>query len=158
MAGVAMADSHADGDAREPMNARPGAEYPAMPTLEYKPFPPQMTHPEPAAADVPVGAERRRHHRTTTTRPAKVFMPGALRYAGSETSDISAGGALLRVDRARTICEGDRVDVAVASSGQPVAVLESKHMIPARVVRVIPIDHFHQAVAIEYDAPVTMAS
>lgn len=129
-----------------------------MTTLEYKPFPPQVSSPEPAAADEPVGEERRRHHRITTTRPAKVFLPGALRYAASETTDISSGGALLRVDRARAMCKGDRVDVAVVSPGQPAAVLESKSMIPARVVRVTPIDHFHQAVAIEFETPVPLAA
>lgn len=129
-----------------------------MPTLESKPFPPTRSHPEPEAADMPVGEERRRHPRTITTRPAKVFLPAALRYAASETTDISASGALLRVDRARPICKGDRVDLAVIAPGQPAAVLESKDMVQARVVRVTPIDHYHQAVAVEFVAPAALAA
>lgn len=117
---------------------------------DLRPFPPT---PDPAPPPSPAGADRRRHPRLTTTRAAKVFLPAAMRYAASETSDISAGGALLKVDRARRLAAGDRLDVAVINPAQPAAVLESKSMLPARVVRVTPIDHFHQAVAVEFDAP-----
>ncbi len=131
-----------------------------MSTLDIRPFPPSPTPvitPAPPAAEISVD-ERRRWPRLSTTRPAKVFLPSALRYAASETTDISAGGALLRVDRARALAAGDRIDIAVVSPGQVAAVLETKNMIPARVVRVTAIDHYHQAVAIEFESPLPIAA
>ena len=101
-------------------------------------------------------ADRRRHPRLRVTRPAKIFIKDALRYAAAETTDVSAGGALIRVDRARALRAGDEIDVAVSVQGEG-AVVSTDAMAPARVVRVLPIDYFHQAVAIEYKRPVEMA-
>ncbi len=92
--------------------------------------------------------DRRRHPRLNAVRPAKVFLPEALRFAPAQTTDISQSGALLCVDRARTLAPGDMIEVLVPPPGAAMA--EAKNMTPARVVRVTPVDHFQQAVAVEY--------
>lgn len=94
--------------------------------------------------------ERRRHPRTNAVRAAKVFLPEALRFAPAQTTDVSVGGALLCVDRARSLSPGDLIEVLVPPPGAAIA--EAKDMTLARVVRVTPVDHFQQAVAIEYAA------
>lgn len=111
--------------------------------------------PTPVLAEA-TPAERRRHPRLSVVRPAKVFLKQSLRYAGAETTDLSSGGALIRVDRARALRPGDEIDVAVSAPGTG-AVIASDAMTPARVVRVLPIDYFHQAVAVEFKHPVGLA-
>lgn len=94
--------------------------------------------------------ERRRHPRINAVRPAKVFLPEALRFAAAQTSDVSESGLLLCVDRARALAPGDMIEVLVPGPGASIA--EAKDMTLARVVRVTPVDHFQQAVAVEYAA------
>lgn len=103
------------------------------------------------------GSERRRHPRVRAVRPAKVFLRSALRYSGGETADVSESGALLRIESARPIRAGDRVDVAVVRDGSGDSVVESKGMRAARVVRVSPLDRFFQSIAVEFEAPVTLS-
>lgn len=93
-------------------------------------------------------ADRRRHPRYPGAHAAKVYLPRALRFAGAETSDLSTGGALLRVDRSRSIAAGDEVEVAIAHGNECVAPAEL--MRRARVVRVSAMDHYHQSVAVEF--------
>ncbi|MBL0921908.1 MAG: PilZ domain-containing protein [Phycisphaerales bacterium] len=95
-----------------------------------------------------VVSERRRHPRFPGAHAAKVYLPRALRFAGAETADLSVGGALLRVDRSRPIAAGDEIEVAIAHGEEcvaPAALLRR-----ARVVRVSAMDHYHQAVAVEF--------
>lgn len=95
-----------------------------------------------------VASERRRHPRFPGAHAAKVYVPRALRFAGAETADLSVGGALLRVDRSRSIAAGDEVEVAIAHGEECVA--PAALMRRARVVRVSAMDHYHQAVAVEF--------
>jgi hypothetical protein len=107
----------------------------------------------------PIIGDRRRHPRFPGAHATKVFLPRSLRFAGAETSDLSAGGALLRVDRSRALKAGDEVELAIAHAEEAVAA--AALMRRARVVRVIPMDHYHQAVAVEFavpDAPATAAA
>lgn len=106
----------------------------------------KLTDHEPVERD---GPERRRHARYTVVRPCKVRDCRTLVYSPGETSDVSAGGALLRIDRVRPIMPGDELEVAVAWT--PGAILGSETMVKARVRRVVPIDHYHQAVALEFE-------
>ncbi|MGD9691468.1 MAG: PilZ domain-containing protein [Phycisphaerales bacterium] len=97
--------------------------------------------------------ERRRHPRIASVRPAKVFVPEALRFAPAQTTDLSEGGALLCVDRSRPLAPGDVIEVLVTPKDPGLSTVSE--MTRARVVRVTPVDHFQQAVAVEYDAPAT---
>ena len=108
--------------------------------------------------DIDTGSERRRHPRMRAVRPAKVFLRAALRYSGGETADVSESGALLRVESARPIRAGDRVDVAVVREGEGGAVIESKGTPAARVVRVSPLDRFFQSIAVEFEEPISLAA
>ncbi len=101
-------------------------------------------------------SDRRRHPRFPGAHAAKVFLPRALRFAGAETADLSASGALLRVDRSRTLSTGDEVEIAIAHANEAVAA--AALMRRARVVRVLPMDHYHQAVAVEFAVPDSAAA
>lgn len=95
-------------------------------------------------------AERRRHARYQLARPCKVRDCRTLVFSPGMTADVSAGGALLKIDRVRPIQIGDVLDVAVAWT--PNAVLGSDSMVRAIVRRVSPIDPYHQSVAVEFEA------
>lgn len=107
----------------------------------------KLTDHEPVQLD---GPERRRHARYTVVRPCKVRDCRTLVYSPGQTCDVSAGGALLRIERVRPVMPGDELEVAVAWT--PGAVLGSETMVKARVKRVMPIDHYHQAVALEFQS------
>jgi PilZ domain len=100
--------------------------------------------------------DRRRHTRNDFVRPCKVQRSGHVRYEAGQTSNISTSGALLRIAREPAIRTGETIRVGVAwESG---GVLASGSLLPARVVRVIPIDFHHQAVAVEYCQPAASAA
>lgn len=94
-------------------------------------------------------ADRRRSPRRVAVRPVKVFLSEKARYTPAVSSNVSDGGALLRLDRERAIRIGDRVSIAIdwGRSG----LIPHQSMKEARVLRVIPIDCHHQAVAVRYD-------
>ena len=77
-----------------------------------------------------------------------------LLFSAGLTSDVSEGGALIRIDRGRPFGEGDELDVVVAWSGA--GVIASDSMLRGRVKRVDLLDDRHQAVALEFVAPATM--
>lgn len=94
--------------------------------------------------------ERRRHTRHTMVRTCKVRDRRTLLFSAGKTSDISISGALVRVDRIRPFAAGDELELII-SWGED-AVLSSAGIVKAKVRRVLPIDHHHQAIAIEFDA------
>lgn len=96
--------------------------------------------------------ERRRHTRMSLIRPCKVRDCKTFVYSPGLTCDVSASGALLRVDRVRPVVPGDQIEVAVAWTRD--AVLSAESMVKAIVRRVIPIDHYHQSVAVEFEPAV----
>ena len=103
-----------------------------------------MTHEKKRAL------ERRRHTRHTIVRSCKVRDRRTLLFSAGKTSDISISGALVRVDRIRPFAPGDELELVIAWGED--AVLSSAGIVKARVRRVTPIDHHHQAIAIEFDA------
>lgn len=92
--------------------------------------------------------DRRRHARNNYVRPCKVQRSGHVRYEAGQTTNISTSGALLRISCEPAIRAGETIRVGVA--WESAGVLAAGSLLPARVVRVIPIDFHHQAVAIEY--------
>jgi len=115
-----------------------------------------MSHQANAAAPDPTdstGRDRRVFPRRSFVRPCKVQRTGDVRFEAGETTNISAGGALIKVAGRQPIHPGERLRVGVAWETK--GVLESGSLLPARVVRVVPIDFHHQAVAVQYDRPLT---
>lgn len=98
--------------------------------------------------NVPSNSERRRFLRTPVVRACKVRDRRTARYLPAQTADLSAGGALLRVDRSRPIGPGDEFDMYLSVPG--VSVLSADHSVRATVRRVTPIDHHFQAIALEF--------
>lgn len=95
--------------------------------------------------------DRRRDERVPCALGAKVFLPTSVRFAPAQTANVSRGGALVRIERDRPIRAGDRVQVVIVNPDSASVVVEAKTMRPARVVRVTPIDHYHQAVALAFE-------
>lgn len=95
--------------------------------------------------------DRRRDERVPCALGAKVYLPTSVRFASAQTANVSRGGALVRIERDRPIRAGERVQVAIVKPESLSAIVEAKTMRPARVVRVTPIDHFHQAVALAFE-------
>ena len=98
--------------------------------------------------------ERRNSPRVCAVRPAKVYDPRAERYHVAETCNLSATGALLKVHRAMPIAAGDRLEVGIlgpARGDSPV--LDGRDLLASRVVRVVPMDRFSQAIAVEFAQP-----
>lgn len=93
-------------------------------------------------------SDRRQHPRQAVIRQCKVRDARTAAFAPGQTADVSAGGALIRVDRARPFGPGDELDLVVSWDDKPV--ISAKDMVRARVRRVTPIDHHHQAVALEF--------
>lgn len=101
----------------------------------------------------PGPSDRRQHPRRSVVRPCKVRDRRTLLFSAGLTSDVSEGGALIRIDRARPLGAGDELDVVVAWSGA--GVIASDSMLRGRVTRVMTLDERHQAVALEFLAPAT---
>lgn len=102
-------------------------------------------------ADAPLTFDRRRHPRRDAVHSCKLLQAESPRPSPAQTSNISAGGALVRLERSRPVRPGERVRVAVETETGPI--VSERGMAPARVVRVVPIDAHHQAVALEYERP-----
>jgi hypothetical protein len=97
---------------------------------------------------LPEMSDRRIHPRHAVLRHCKVRDARTASFAAGQTADYSLGGALIRVDRARPYGPGDELDLVVSWDDRPV--VSSQNLIRAKVRRVTPIDHHHQAVALEF--------
>ncbi len=98
------------------------------------------------------GQDRRMSPRMSVAHGAKVFDPRAQRYHAAQTCNISATGALLKVQRSMPVMSGDRLDVAIDADDATRRVLALGDFVPSRVVRVMAIDRFSQAVAVQFHA------
>jgi len=101
------------------------------------------------------GSERRRSARRGLMLQCKLHHCSSSRFIGATTSNVSDGGALICMQRDKPIAAGDRVEVAIDWDKSPL--VQQKAMLPAHVVRVTPIDHHLQAVAVAYDQPAALA-
>lgn len=104
--------------------------------------------------------ERRAFPRLRLARPCKVFHPGSRKYLPARTADVSAYGALLRVDAPRSLQAGEELEVAVAWDGEPL--LSGESLMRATVIRTGPggladADRA-QTVAVQFHAPVRRAA
>jgi hypothetical protein len=95
--------------------------------------------------------DRRRWDRFDVVKPAKVFLPGAARFAAARTCNLSRGGALLTVESTRPLAPGDPIEVGVFSARAPV--LAAACMLRGRVTRAELFEADRQLVAVRFDAP-----
>lgn len=80
------------------------------------------------------GHERRRGLRVRETRPVKIFEPGAARYFGGQTEDISATGLRIELPLWASVHVGETLTVHVGLNGRGQCLANRRSMIPARVV------------------------
>ncbi len=100
--------------------------------------------------------ERRVHARQSLARPCTLFRRRTQRFAAALTRDISAGGALIEIETARPLVEGEMIDVGIAWSPSPV--LSSSALVEAKIVRVLQCDATHQVVAVRFDRSDVLAA
>jgi hypothetical protein len=103
--------------------------------------------------------ERRRHQRFGVNRPCKVFHRSTRRYLCAETVDVSASGALVRVEPTRPIAVGDEISLVVAWNDE--VLLAADAQVPGKVIRVLPSENGMQILACEFKTAalaVTMAA
>lgn len=104
--------------------------------------------------------ERRAFPRHRITRACKVFHPGTQKFLPARTTDVSAYGALLRVDSPRTLQPGEPLDIAVAWDGE--SILPHDRLMRAIVIRQGPgrlaDAERSQTVAVRFQAPVSRAA
>lgn len=100
--------------------------------------------------------ERRLYARQNVIRPCTVFRRRTQRFVAARTRDISAGGALVEVDSARPLVEGETIDVGVAWTASPV--IAESSLVEAKVVRVIEQLPGRQTVAVRFDLADVLAA
>lgn len=111
-----------------------------------------MQKTPPAATTSPEASltlDRRRHERIFTVRDCKLRGRSNPSFTPAQTTNLSLGGALLRVPTSRVYAPGDTIEVALPAGNEPL--ITSDALIGATVRRVIPVDHHHQAIGIEFD-------
>jgi len=92
--------------------------------------------------------EKRHFDRKPVIRRCKVCLPGRPTSSAGETSNVSESGCLVRLGRNGQLKVGDEVSIAIAWEGE--GVIREENLVTATVRRVVPIDHHHQAVGLEY--------
>ncbi|MCA9309709.1 MAG: PilZ domain-containing protein [Phycisphaerales bacterium] len=101
------------------------------------------------------GQDRRRFSRQSVVRPCTIVDRRNLRPAATgNTTDLSEGGSLVCVQRERMFAPGDLVEVGIAWGRSPI--IASDKLVQARVIRVLPVDHHHQALALEFEQQIEM--
>ena len=80
------------------------------------------------------GHERRRGLRVREKRPVKIFEPGAARYFGGQTEDISATGLRIELPAWATLRTGETLNIHVGLNGRGETLANRRSMLPARVV------------------------
>lgn len=92
--------------------------------------------------------ERRRHARQLVTKPCKVRDGRTARFIVGETTDVSEGGALIRLSRTRPMFVGDELHIVVTSTSR--LLVRERDMIRGHIRRVVQLEDSSQAVAVEF--------
>ena len=99
--------------------------------------------------------ERRRHPRIPIERACKVYHRPSRTYLAASTSDLSEGGAMIRVDNPRVLNPGDEIDVLVAWTKAPV--LQKTRAITGSIIRVPGSFAKHQFIAVKFAKEMELA-
>lgn len=86
------------------------------------------------AADVPRSSERRRGLRIRQQRPVKIYDPGAARYFGGQTEDVSTTGLRIELPAWAPVRLGEMLNIHVGLSRRGETLANRRHMMSARVV------------------------
>ena len=96
-----------------------------------------------------MGCERRATERLNLARPCKTYVPRIGKYLAGLTWNVSAGGALLQLDRPAPIEPGDRIFLGVALKGRQ-TIFSSTEMMESAVTRVLPTANDSISVAVRF--------
>jgi c-di-GMP-binding flagellar brake protein YcgR len=102
-----------------------------------------------------MGIDRRAHPRHPVNRPAKLRRLADGRYLPAETVDLSAGGAMLELERASNLQAGETIELAIASHPRE-AILPASRLRRGRVVRQLGQDRTSY-LAIQFAQPQELA-
>ena len=94
-------------------------------------------------------SDRRRHERHAVEKACKIYDPASRRFAPGLTRNISRSGALVTIQWARPLAEGDPIDIIIAWSPRPL--LPADSMVRARIARSLSATGEVQTVAVEFD-------
>ena len=99
--------------------------------------------------------DRRSFPRAPMSLPVRLRCKGEGRYLCGRTVDLSAGGAMVRVEGEELLAEGESVRVAVVSHVQ--ATVPVRAMLAATVARSVRCGEVQHA-ALRFDRPQVMAA
>ena len=99
--------------------------------------------------------DRRRHERHAVEKLCKIYDPASRRFAPGRTRDISRSGALVTIQWARPLSEGDHIDIIIAWSPRPL--LPADSMVRARIARSLAATGEVQTVAVEFEQDIESA-
>ncbi len=98
--------------------------------------------------EVKPGLERRQFARQAVGRPCKIFHCPSRRYLAARTCDLSAGGALIHLDDARTLTPGEEILLIVDWTGR--SVLPADRMVHGKVVRIAGSIGRKQSIGVQF--------
>ncbi|MEM0982330.1 MAG: PilZ domain-containing protein [Planctomycetota bacterium] len=93
--------------------------------------------------------ERRVHERIGAQLSCKLLPQGGAKYLPGKTTNVSAGGAQIRVMTSRPLKNGDKLSVAVSWESE--AILSKRGLSAATVVRSGPVGSGEQTVALRFE-------
>ena len=100
--------------------------------------------------------ERRRRPRLSLAYPVKLWCVETGRFLAGATEDLSAEGALIRVQHPSLLVPGQRLRVGIAWSGRDALIMQ-RQMLPAIVVR--SLGHGEtQHVAVSFDTALSLST
>jgi hypothetical protein len=100
--------------------------------------------------------DRRRSERREVQKACKVYHPVTRRYAPGHAVNISAHGALVRVEGWTRLSPGDPISLVIAWTDRPI--LPADAMVRGTVVRSDADNAGRQAVAVDFDQAVALAA
>jgi len=100
--------------------------------------------------------DRRLYPRNPIQRPVKLQCAQTGRYLAAQTRDVSAGGAMVHLDRRASFVPGQRVRVGIATDPNA-AMISASDLVEAIVVRTAPAPG-SPGIAVQFIRPVAVAS
>lgn len=89
---------------------------------------------------ITIERDRREAPRVSITRPCKIYRPRNQKYYAGMTSDLSSGGACIRISHPVECEVGEKIFLGIAQKRRQ-ALLRSHEMMAAEIVRILPISN-----------------
>ncbi len=87
---------------------------------------------------ITIERDRRESPRVSLTRPCKVYRPRSQKYHAGITSDLSSGGACIRLSQPIEYEIGEKLYLGIAQKRRQ-ALLRSHDMVATEITRILPI-------------------